>query len=82
MHISYLGSFRVVSMELTKVVGALQSPMGNTLNTYRPSGVTNAVFSRSLGWTQICQYPERRKTVEKCDAECRKSIASSIRGTG
>ncbi|KAG0434143.1 hypothetical protein HPB47_019325 [Ixodes persulcatus] len=41
------------------VVGAVHRPKGMTLNSYRPSGVTKAVFSRSHSSTLICQLPSR-----------------------
>lgn len=44
-----------IFMSLWNVAGALERPKGMTLNSNKPSGVQNAVFSRSLGFTSTCQ---------------------------
>ena len=42
-------------MRRWNVAGADVSPNGMTTNSYRPNGVTNAVFGMSSGATGICQ---------------------------
>ncbi len=64
------------------MAGALTSPNGMTLNSYRPSWVTNAVFSFVAGSIGICQYPDAKSNAVKYLAPSSDSRVSSIRGNG
>jgi len=69
-------------MSRWKVAGALVSPKGITLNSYKPSFVINAVFFLSFGFTSTCQYPQVKSSVEKYLAFPKVSSKSSILGNG
>ena len=63
-----------------KVLGALDSPKGITIHSYRPSRVLNAVFHSSPGRTRIWWYLLHRSIFESIVAPCNRSIRSSNRG--
>ena len=65
-----------------KVAGAPISPNGIRLNWNSPNGIVNAVFTRSLTSTGICQYPWVRSTVLMYLAPRSWSIISSTLGMG
>ena len=64
-HSSHWRPRSTVSMRRSNVAGALTSPNGMTLNSYRPILVEKAVFSWSLGCIFICQNPDIRSIVQK-----------------
>ena len=73
---------RTVFMSLWNVAGALMSPKGIQVYSYRPMGVVKAVFQRSSRAFPTCRYPDIRSKLEKYLAFPRASNDSSILGIG
>lgn len=54
----YIAHFKLVkklSVILSKVAGALKIPRNTSLNSYKTSGVMNAIFSRHVSSLSNCQ---------------------------
>ena len=81
-HSFQFNPLRTVSIALSKVAGALQSPNGIVLNSYSPSLVEKAVFGLSSSSIGICQNPLAKSIVHKYLQPFRLPSVSCMWGSG
>ncbi|GBM90607.1 hypothetical protein AVEN_239215-1 [Araneus ventricosus] len=78
MHIVHFKWCNKLSNILPKIAGELQSPKGMTLNSYKPSGVMNVVFSLSASkqsrdpWKKRTWHPSNSAESRQFETEDRR----------